>query len=97
MNIMSIIDKSDLKYDYTWSSKPAANPRSDTITQSDTQSRVFNREEGEGVLSIINEYAKDHEIKDKNEALRIEGLIRSKLGDEDMTFEEVMEWLEQQM
>lgn len=77
---MSLIDKSDLKYDYTWSSKPAANPRSDTITQSDTQSRVFNREDGEGVLSMINEYAKDHEIEDKEEALRIEGLTEVSLG-----------------
>lgn len=94
---MSLIDKSDLKYDYTWSSKPAANPRSDTITQSDTQSRVFNREDGEGVLSMINEYAKDHEIEDKEEALRIEGLIRSQLGNEDMTYDEVMDWLEGQM
>lgn len=94
---MSLIDKSDLKYDYTWSSKPAANPRSDTITQSDTQSRVFNREDGEGVLSMINEYAKDHEIEDKEEALRIEGLIRSQLGNEDMTYDKVMDWLEGQM
>ncbi|MEX0904190.1 MAG: hypothetical protein WD604_00380 [Balneolaceae bacterium] len=94
---MPLIDRSDLQFDYTWSSKPGNNPRNNPQTGGDTKSSLFRRNEGDEVLSLINEYAKDHEITNKREALRIEGLLREKLGEEDMTREEVKVWMDDLM
>lgn len=94
---MSIIDRSDLKYKYTWSSKGANTPRSDIRTETGSRSNMFSASEGEGVLSFINEYAQKHGIKDKQEALRIERLLRDELEEREMTRKEVRVWLDEQM
>lgn len=94
---MSIIERSDLKYDYTWSSKPASTPRSDVRTEKGSRSNMFSASEGEGVLAFINEYAQKHGITDKQEALRIERLLHNKLQEREMTREEVRQWLNTQM
>lgn len=87
---MPLIDRSDLQYDYSWSSYPGDSPRS----ESTSKSSLFRRDEGSDVLAIINEYADENDIKNKEEALRIEKLIREKLNKEDMTRREVKVWLE---
>lgn len=90
---MALISRDDLNYDYTWSAYPGDNPMSDSTHQSG----IFRRDEGSDVLAVINDYASDNEIKNKEEALRIEKLIRDKLGDEEMTKNEVRAWLENNM
>lgn len=87
---MPLIDRSDLQYDYTWSSKPGESPRSGSTSKSS----IFRRNEGNDVLAIINDYVDENDIKNKEEALRIERLIREKLAEEDMTKTEVRVWLE---
>lgn len=94
---MSLIKRNDLKYDYTWSSKPASAPRSDTKMKTGSRSNMFSAQEGEGVLSFINDYAEKHGITDKQEALRIERLLRDELKERKMTREEVTLWLDEQM
>jgi hypothetical protein len=87
---MALIDRSDLQYDYTWTSKPGNSPRSDSTSKSS----MFRRDEGSDVLALINDYVSEKDIKNKEEALRIERLIREKLSGEKMTREEVRAWIE---
>lgn len=89
---MSIIKKSDLKYDYNWSTSPASKSRTFT-TESRGRSEMFDPNEGENVLSFINEYADMYDIVSKEEALRIEQLLNEKLEEENMTRDEAREWL----
>lgn len=91
---MSLIQKSDLKYDYDWSSKPATKPRR-TTTESESRSEMFSSNEGEEILSFINEYAEMNDIADKEEAFRIERLLQEKLQEENMTRDEAREWLDE--
>lgn len=89
---MSIIKKSDLKYDYNWSTSPASKSRTFT-TESQNKSEIFDLNEGERILSFINEYADMYDIVTKEEALRIEQLLNEKLAEENMTRDEAWEWL----
>jgi len=89
---MSIIKKDDLKYKYNWSTSPASKSR-DLTTETDSKSEMFNAEDGGDVLSFINEYADSNEILDKEEALRIEQLLKEKMEKDYMTRNEAREWL----
>lgn len=91
---MPLIDRSDLNFDYTWTSEPGENARNRPQTTGSTKSSFFRRNEGNEVLSLINEYASDHEISDKQEALEIEKMLREKLGEEEMTRAEIRVWLD---
>ncbi|WP_340102692.1 hypothetical protein [Rhodohalobacter sp. 8-1] len=91
---MSIIQKSDLKYDYNWSTSPASKSRKFT-TESESKSELFSPNEGENVLSFINEYADMHDIVTKEEALRIERLLHEKLEEENITRDEARKWLDE--
>lgn len=90
---MALIDRSDLQYDYTWSSSPGKSPRSESVDKSS----FFRRNEGDDVLALINEYASENKIRDKQEALRIERLIQEKLNEEERTKAEVRAWLKNNM
>lgn len=94
---MPLIDRTDLQYDYSWSSKPGNNPRNNPAASGSTKSSLFRRDEGDEVLSLINDYAKEHDIVDRQEALRIESVLREKLEDKEMTREEVRAWLNQNL
>ena len=94
---MSLIKRNDLKYNYTWSTKPASTPRRDSKSEIGSRSNMFSAQEGEGVLAFINNYAEKHGIKDKQEALRIESMLQDELKEREMTREEVTLWLDEQM
>jgi len=94
---MSIIQRKDLKYDYSWSSQPGGKPRTEITAKRGTPSEIFRREKGENVLSFINEYADAHDIKDKEEALRIERMLYEKLKNKQMTRKEITIWLDSQL
>lgn len=89
---MSIIKKNDLKYDYNWSTSPASKSR-DLSTETDSKSEMFNAKDGREILSFINEYADSNDIVDKEEALRIEQLLKEKMEKDYMTRNEAREWL----
>lgn len=94
---MSLINRKDLKYSYNWSSEPADKPRTETTSESGTLSGVFRNEEGESVLSFINDYAESHDIDEKEQALKIEKMLREKLKDEQMNVEDVRAWLDKEI
>jgi len=94
---MSLINKSDLKYDYDWSLKPGAKPRSSTTTELNTKSRKFRRKDGNEVLSFINDYVNMHKEIDKEGALEIEALIHGHPDSENMTLDELREWVDDQL
>lgn len=95
---MSLIDRSDLKYDYIWSAEPAKQPRSDTTTQNATKPNIFRANEGEKVLSFLNRYAKSRNITDKEEISNVESLIHQRFKKEaEDTTEDLLEvWLDEQ-
>jgi hypothetical protein len=90
---MPLLDRSDLKYDYNWETGPANAPRTETTTDTETESRLFRRDEGDEVLDFINQYSEEHENFEKEDALEIERLLRDDLKNEDMTRKEVRLWL----
>lgn len=93
---MPIINRSDLKFDYSWSTKPSDHPRK-TVTETDSQSRVFRSKDGDEILSFINDFAESHNIESKEEALEIEQKIRGQLDKGEMTRSEIKAWLEENM
>ncbi|TVR27058.1 MAG: hypothetical protein EA390_14170 [Balneolaceae bacterium] len=94
---MSLINKSDLKYDYDWSLKPGAKPRTSTTTKLNTKSRKFRRKDGNEVLSFINDYVNMHKEIDKEGALEIEAMLQDHPEIEDLTYDELREWLDDQI
>ena len=94
---MPILDRSDLKYDYIWSTKPAKEPRSSAATQNNSTPNIFRPGEGDQVLTFLNEYAESRNISKKEEARDLEPLLRKKLDKVDgVTKKELEEWLDQQ-
>lgn len=94
---MSIIDRSDLKYDYIWDTEPAQKPRRTTRTEGETESRLFRRDEGDEVLDFINKYSDKQGFETKEEALEVERLLRDEMKNKDMTRKEVRLWLHEHM
>lgn len=90
---MPVINRNDLKYDYTWSTSPSSNPRTG-VTETDSQSSVFKSDHGDEVLSLINEYAEKHQIESRAEAIKLEKRIKEEIGQKEMTRSEVMDWLQ---
>lgn len=90
---MPLIDRSDLKYDYSWKTEPAGKPRSSVTTEGETKSDVFRSEDGDQVLSFINDYTDREGITDKKHAMRIEKLLREELKNREMTRKEARLWL----
>jgi hypothetical protein len=90
---MALINKNDLKYNYNWSTKPASKSRS-LSTESSGETELLSANEGEEVLSFINDYADLNNIVSKEEALRIESLLQEKLKENEITRDEAREWLD---
>jgi hypothetical protein len=90
---MALIEKSDLKYDYDWSSKPAGKSRTLT-TEGRGKTELFRANSGEDVLSFINEYAEDNNIETAEEATEIEVMMRDRLNETEMTKGEMKAWLD---
>jgi hypothetical protein len=87
---MALIEKGDLKYDYSWDARPGNNP----VHEGESDSNLFDRESGKEVLTIINEYASRRNITDKKEALRIERELHENLSRDITTQRDVMDWLD---
>ncbi len=85
---MGLLNKSDLKFDYSWSTKAGNNP----ITER-KRGKYFNKDTGEDVLQLINDYAKEKNITDKKIGLDIESKIHKNLSNDVSTQRGVREWL----
>ncbi|MDZ7691867.1 MAG: hypothetical protein U5K69_12190 [Balneolaceae bacterium] len=86
---MALIEKGDLKYDYSWTSNLGKNPK----FEGKPDSNLFDREEGHEVLYLINEYAKENNIDDKETAREIENQLRKNLDKNLTTQRSVFEWI----
>lgn len=86
---MGLINKNDLKLEYSWSTRAGHSP----VTHENIGSNVFDRRSGEEVLSILNNYSEKRGISDKEELLKAEPLIREKLPKDIRTEDDVMNWL----
>lgn len=88
-NKMGLINKNDLKLEYSWTTRASDGP----IDQDNLGSNVFDRRSGDDVLSLLNDYAESHGITDKNEAISTEFIIRERLPKDVHTKEDAIEWL----
>lgn len=86
---MGIIEKNDLSLDYDWSSQPGDDP----VRKEDIGSNVFDKNRGEDVLAMLNDYAKEKDIQNKDELLDAESMLRNKLPKDLDTKNDVMDWL----
>ncbi len=86
---MGLIEKDDLNFDYDWSSQAGNDP----VKKDDIGSNVFNSTQGEAVLSILNDYAEEKEITNKDDILEAEDLLRNKIPKNLNTKNDVMDWL----
>lgn len=89
---MALIKKSDLRLDYTW---PTQHPSEAPIDHDDLGSTFFDRNNGDNVLSLINNYAerRGYTAEQKDEALRAEPVIREQLPKDLRTEDDAMNWL----
>ncbi|MDX1591485.1 MAG: hypothetical protein R3283_05965 [Balneolaceae bacterium] len=95
---MALLDRSDLKYNYVWSTEPAKAPRSSATTENVSRPTAFRPDEGDKVLDFINGYAESRDISDKEEARKLEPLLQEKLEEEgELTELEAEEWLDKQL
>lgn len=90
---MSLITKSELKYDYSWTVLNGDNPKITGVPDS----TLFNRNEGYEVLWFINKFAEKHNFKNKESAFKIERMIKSHLPEDIRSQENVVEWIENNM
>lgn len=87
---MALISRGDLEYSgYTWSSNPKVEPRFHGMADDN----VFDRNDGNDVLYVINEYARENDIKDKKKALELEKEIHQNLSEDITTQRDVTDWL----
>lgn len=94
---MPLLDRSDLKYDYNWSTEPATEPRTEATTQPPSNPNIFRPKEGNKVLDFINEYAESRNISEKEQAQNLEPLLQKRLEKSDgVTQEELEEWLDKE-
>jgi hypothetical protein len=87
---MALISREDLHYqDYKWNSNPNVEPR----FHGTVDNNMFDRSDGNDVLFVINEYADENDIRDKNQALELEREIHENLSKDISTQRDVSDWL----
>lgn len=87
---MAFYDKSDLKYEYTWS----LYKENDIRKNSQSDCCPLNPEEGFEVLYFINSFAEKHKFVNKISGIIIERLIKNHLPKNINCQEKAREWLE---
>jgi hypothetical protein len=86
---MSLLEKSDLEFKYTWTTIHDDDPK---ITGK-PDSTLLNRQEGYEVLAFINRFANKHNFKQKKSGLKVERLINKNLPGNTRSHANVAEWL----
>lgn len=86
---MTLIEKNDLNLKYDWSTEPGETPvDKDSIT-----GKKFDRERGDDVLHLLNNYAEKSNMENKDNLSEIETLLRQDLPKNLDTEEDVLDWL----
>ena len=86
---MPLINKSDLKYSYSWTAIPGDNPK---VTGEPDSSR-FSRHEGYEVLYLINKLAELWKLKNLASAHKMERMINESLPSNIQTQKGVKDWI----
>jgi hypothetical protein len=86
---MSLLNGSDLKFNYSWTAIPPDNPK----VTGEPDSTLFNRNEGYEMLYFINKFASIHDLKNKASGLKAEHLLKTKLPSDIRSQIHVKEWL----
>ncbi|MDR9419562.1 hypothetical protein [Gracilimonas sp.] len=86
---MGLIEKNDLQLDYNWSTTPGETP----IDRDEIGGVSFDSQNGQDVLSLLNDYAEKNDLDRKEDVLEAEDLIRNDLPKDLNTDEDVMDWL----
>lgn len=86
---MSLLNKSDLKYSYSWTAYGNDDPE---IT-GNPDSTLFNRKEGYEVLYLINKISSIYNLKQKKSGLKLEKMINEDLPSNVRSQENVKIWL----
>jgi len=86
---MSLLQRSDLKFEYSWTEIPPDSPR---ITGK-PDSTLLNRNEGYEVLAFINRFAEDKKLNEKESGHKVERLINKHLPSIIQRHANVIKWL----
>lgn len=84
-----LLQKSDLKYHYSWKAIPNDNPN--LIRHPDFD--LLNRNEGYEVLRFVNRFAEKQGLKNKSDCLKVERLINEHLRSDTHSHSKVEKWL----
>lgn len=88
---MPLLRRSDLQFQYSWTTIPGDDPR----VSGPPDSTLFSRSEGYEVLYLINAFAEKHNFKEKASGLKAERLIKENLPSDVRSQKKVVAWLEQ--
>ena len=86
---MSLLNKSNLNFKYTWSTVPGDNPK---VTGFPDSTR-FSRREGYEVLYLINILCSEWRVTKIESALKMEKMINEKLPSNIQSQEAVKNWI----
>ena len=86
---MALIEKNDLNLKYDWSTEPGKTP----LDKDAMTGKAFDRERGDDVLHLLNNYAEKSEIDSKDDLSEVEDLLRQDLPKNLNTEDDVMDWL----
>ena len=86
---MPLLQKSDLKFEYSWKSVPPDNPKN----RGNPDSSLLNRQEGYEVLDFINDFAVRCGFKQKASGLKVERMLKKHLPGDIRGRANVRKWL----
>lgn len=86
---MPLLSKSELKYQYSWTTYRDDDPK----VTGEPDSTLLNREEGYEILYFINKFATIYNLKKKASGLKIERMIKTGLPSNIRSQEKVRSWV----
>ncbi|OFX70100.1 MAG: hypothetical protein A2X12_06340 [Bacteroidetes bacterium GWE2_29_8] len=89
---MGLITKSDLDYDYSWTTYDNDDPE----ISGEPDSTLLNREEGYEMLYFINKLAEKWDLKKTQDGNKIEKMIKEYVPKNIHSQEKIMNWIKKE-
>jgi len=86
---MALIKQNDLNLTYNWSTEPGET----AVDKDSITNKLFDRERGDDVLNVLNNYAEKSGLENKDDLSEIENLLRQDLPKNLNTEDDVLDWL----
>jgi hypothetical protein len=86
---MTLITKSDLQYEYSWTALPGDDPR----ISGEPDSTLLNRNEGYEMLYFINKFCEKYQLKKKSSAFKVERMIKIDMPRDIRSQENISKWV----